>query len=53
MGEQSYLRDGWMDGPWISIHLYHTFLDDSQNYQPQGAVAYLMIYEPLAFSLVR
>lgn len=27
------------------IHLFHTFLGDGQNYQPQDAVDHLMNYE--------
>ena len=31
---------------WVIKHLYHTFLGDSQNYQPLGAVDHVMNYHP-------
>ena len=31
---------------WVIKQLYNTFLCDSQNYQPQGAVEHLMNYRP-------
>ena len=30
---------------WVIKHLYHTFLGDSQNYQPRGAVDHRMNYQ--------
>ena len=31
---------------WVIKHLYHTFLGDSQNYHPLGAVDHVTNYHP-------